>query len=228
MIDRVLDPFADHVQLPLERLVVGDCGRAADEEVLEERLRRDRPGPEVAIVGRHVTPAEERLPFLVDDPGDRRFDRVPRLRLGRQEHEPGAIPARRRQRDPQARRLGTEEPIRHLNQDAGAVPGIRFAAAGAAMLEIDQDLQGMANDRVRTPSLGVDDEADTAGVVLVTRVIQAVGGGGCRCGHTMLCATTSQKENRFYASYSCVLLVDAICVRRMGPIVRQREPGGRP
>ena len=60
-----------------------------------------------------------------------------------------------------------QEPIRHLDQDAGAVAGVGLAAAGAAVLQVDQDLQAALDDAVRRAALDVDDEADAAGVVLV-------------------------------------------------------------
>ena len=63
----------------------------------------------------------------------------------------------------------------NLRQNAGAVAGQRIAAAGAAMRQVDQDLQARADDLVALLAVHVDDEADAAGVVLVGRIVQALG-----------------------------------------------------
>ena len=45
------------------------------------------------------------------------------------------------------------------------------------MEQVDEHLQSAPHDRVRTSTINVDDETDAAGVVLVTRVVQALGFG---------------------------------------------------
>ena len=95
----------------------------------------------------------------------------------RQEDQPGAVAAPLRQLHAEPRRLLAQEPVRHLNQDAGAVAGVDLAAAGAAVFEVDQHLQGLPDDGVRAAALHVRDEPDAAGVVLMSRVIQALRGG---------------------------------------------------
>ena len=77
---------------------------------------------------------------------------------------PDAVLAGRRQR---SRRDLAQERVRRLDQDAGAVAGVDLAAAGAAVLQVLQDLQRLAHDGVRLAPFDVDDEADAAGVVLV-------------------------------------------------------------
>ena len=61
-----------------------------------------------------------------------------------------------------------------LDQDAGAVAGVVLAAAGAAVVQVDQRRQAVADQLVRLPPLQVDDEADAAAVVLVPRVVEAL------------------------------------------------------
>ena len=63
-------------------------------------------------------------------------------------------------------------------QHAGAVAGVDLAAAGAAVVEVLQDLDGLLEDLVRLASLDVDDEADAAGVVLELRVVESLLGRG--------------------------------------------------
>jgi hypothetical protein len=67
-----------------------------------------------------------------------------------------------------------------LDQDARAVAGVGLAAAGAAVLQIDEHLEAALNDGVRTLSLYIDDEADATRVVLESGVIQALGLRRCR------------------------------------------------
>ena len=62
--------------------------------------------------------------------------------------------------------------MRNLDQDSGAIPGLRIAPARAAMREIDQDLDALQDDVVRFPSLNIGDKADTAAIVLMLRTIQ--------------------------------------------------------
>ena len=62
-----------------------------------------------------------------------------------------------------------------LDQDARAVAGVVLAAAGAAVVEVDQRGQAVADELVRLPPLEVDDEADAAAVVLVLGVVEALG-----------------------------------------------------
>ena len=59
-------------------------------------------------------------------------------------------------------------------QDAGAVAGVDLAAAGAAMIEVLEDLDALLDDGVRFAALDVHDEADAAGVMLELRVIEAL------------------------------------------------------
>ncbi len=62
----------------------------------------------------------------------------------------------------------------HLQQDAGAVTRVDLAAAGAAMVEVLEDLDALFDDGVRFATLDVHDEADAAGVMLELRVIEAL------------------------------------------------------
>ena len=69
-------------------------------------------------------------------------------RIARQEHQPGAVAALGRQGDPEPIGLLPQEPVGHLHQDARAVAGIHLASARAAMQQVDEQLQGLADDAV--------------------------------------------------------------------------------
>ena len=79
-----------------------------------------------------------------------------------------------RQRDARLAAHFLDEGVRHLQQHAGAVAGIDLAAAGAAVVEVLQDLDRLLEDAVRLVALDVDDEALAARVVLVARVVETL------------------------------------------------------
>ena len=62
--------------------------------------------------------------------------------------------------------------MRHLQQNAGAVAGVFFTAARAAMIEILQHRERLLDDLVGLFTFDIDHEADAAGVVLETRIVQ--------------------------------------------------------
>ena len=64
--------------------------------------------------------------------------------------------------------------VRNLDQDAGAIARLRIAAAGAAMRQVDQDLNALQDDVVRFPPLDIGDKAHAAGIVLMLRVIETL------------------------------------------------------
>ena len=66
------------------------------------------------------------------------------------------------------------ERVGHLQQDAGAIAGIGFAAAGAAVVEVLQYLDRLLEDPVRLVALDVDDETDSASIVFVARIVEAL------------------------------------------------------
>ena len=162
----MLDPLANDIQRPLEpapAILRGDVHAGTDEHLLEDRLRGLRAVAKQAVVGRHLAPSEQRLPFFLGDARDQFLDAIAIGFLAREEDEPGAIAAFGRERE---RHRLAQERVRRLNENPGAVTGIGLAAARAAVLQVDEDLQCLADDVVRSPALDVYDKAHTAGVVL--------------------------------------------------------------
>ena len=167
LVDGVLDALADHEQPALEArrgVRAVEVRAAADEQLLE--LRGDRGGvpADGPQVGLHRAPAQHGLALFHDDALDQRAqDTAQRLVRG-QEHQPGAVGALRRQR----KRHGLpEETVRHLHEDARAVTRVGVGAGGAAVFEVDQQVERVPHDGVRADALDMGDEADAAGVVLV-------------------------------------------------------------
>src|SRR5262249_35421288 len=173
--DRLLDALPDHVELPLERVLVRDVRPRADEDLTDGRHDRLRLRSGRGGLDRHATPAEEGLTLLRDDLLDDRDAGILIRLLRRQEDHPDAVTSRRGRRGPPARAFTAEEPVRHLHEDAGAVAGERVAAARAAVGQVLEDLEALLDDVVRALTLHVDDEADAARVALRARVEEPAG-----------------------------------------------------
>ena len=106
--------------------------------------------------------------------------------VGRQEGQPDGVglPVPRvgtdRQLEPGGR---TEQLVRHLDQDAGAVTDRRVGTGRAAMVEVDQRGHPVVHDGVAAPAFDVGHRGNAAGVTLELWVVQPLGGGCCRVLH---------------------------------------------
>ena len=147
---------------------------APDEDLLDVGLRSARHAADGRAVDGRVAPAEHGEPLFAHDALEDAFALQAVVRLHRQEDHADAVLARRRQGETQLGALAREELVRDLDQDAGAVAGSRIAAAGAAVRQVDQNLDALEDDVVRLLALDIGNEADAAGIVLVARVVQAL------------------------------------------------------
>ena len=66
-----------------------------------------------------------------------------------QEDDADAVAAGGGQGDAELVALLGQEAVRHLQEDAGAVAGVLLAAAGAAVLQVEQHLHALLDDGVR-------------------------------------------------------------------------------
>ena len=66
--------------------------------------------------------------------------------------------------------------MRHLDQDPGAIAGIGFAAAGAAVSQVVQNGQGLFDDTVGRHTFNIDDETCPAGIMFELRVVETLFG----------------------------------------------------
>ena len=92
---------------------------------------------------------------------------------GGEEHGDAVVPGFR-QFDARGGADLAEEGVGHLDQDAGAVAGIVFAADCAAVIEVRQDGNGLLHDLVGLLPLDVGDEADAAGVMLELGIVHSL------------------------------------------------------
>ncbi len=72
--------------------------------------------------------------------------------------------------------LAREKLVRNLEENAGAIPGFGIASAVAAVRQVEQHLDSLSDDVVTFAPTNVGDKPDPAGVMLVRRMVQALGG----------------------------------------------------
>ena len=70
-----------------------------------------------------------------------------------------------------------EELVRNLDEHAGAVAGFRIATAGAAVRQVQKNLNSFANDVVAFIAVDAGHKPDPASIVLVRGVVEALSGG---------------------------------------------------
>ncbi|MGY4466834.1 hypothetical protein ACVWWK_002516 [Bradyrhizobium sp. LB9.1b] len=175
LVDRLRDRLAQDVE-PAFEIVLGFGGAvAADEHLHAGGLGRLHGDAERGVVGRHVAPAEQRQALFLDLVGDDALDDVAPGGVARHEQRADGVFARIGQREAQLLRLTSEEGVRDLHQNAGAVTGARIGADGAAVLEVAEDAECVRDDLVGLLALDVGDEADAAGILFQARIVQAYG-----------------------------------------------------
>ena len=166
--------LADQVELAFEGVLV-EAVRGADEELLDDRHRVERRGADVGNVGagRHLAPADELLAAVGDDllhdpPAQLAFAVV----LGQEEDAGGERAGRPQFGAELVRGHSPKQGVGQRGQHAGAVAGVRLAAAGAAVVHLRQHVGGLLHQPVAALAAHMGDEADPAGVVLVGRVVE--------------------------------------------------------
>ena len=166
----MLDPLADDEREPFERHAIdGLTVRGADEELPEERHDLSCRGADHRVVDRNVAPPEHPQALAADDLLDERDDLICVGVGGREERHADRVLTRRRQVEVDDR---SEEPVGHLDRDAGAVTGVRLGALGATVLEVAERADPHRHDLVGGPALDVDHEGDATRVVLVGGVVE--------------------------------------------------------
>ncbi len=94
--------------------------------------------------------------------------------VGRQKDDAHAVTAAPAQPNPGSGRDLRQEAVRNLNGQTRAVAGVLLRTGRAAVLQVEEDGERIANDRVRRAAGDVHDEAEAASVVLEGRVVQTL------------------------------------------------------
>ena len=167
-----IGPLADDVQLSLEGQIVLQLWVLADEHLSDVGFGRLGRLAERTVVGRHRAPSQEVLAFGLDNLLERHLQLAALPRISGEVHHAHAVLASRRQGDTHALGFVGQKLVRHLDEDAGSVTRIGLAAAGAAMIQVSQDLEPLLDHRMGLGSLDVGDKADAASVVFEVRPVE--------------------------------------------------------
>src|SRR5207253_706693 len=169
------------------------------ENLLNIRLRSARHAANGITVDRSIAPTQGGESFLTDDPLQHAFAIQARLFFDGKKGHSNRVLAGSRQREAERFALAREKFVRDLNQQAGAVTSLRIAATGAAVGEIDKDLNSLLNDLMAFLAANACHKTDATGVVLVRRVVKTL-----RRRQTVVCLPVLQNvsfgENRRWSS----------------------------
>src|SRR6202030_1962816 len=169
----ILCPFAHYIQLALENIFVHPRS-PFHENLLDVRLRSPRHPADRRSIDRRIAPAEQSQAFFADNALQSSFALQSPMLFNRQESHAHAVGSRLGQREPQLVAFARKELMRNLDQYARAIPGFRIAAAGAAMRQVQQHLNSLADNIVTLLAADAGHKPDPAGVVLVRGVVETL------------------------------------------------------
>mmetsp|Transcript_102011 Transcript_102011/g.327302 ORF Transcript_102011/g.327302 Transcript_102011/m.327302 type:complete len:594 (-) Transcript_102011:7-1788(-) len=168
--------LAQHEERGLEASHVrgqGPCG--LDHALLDAGLEVPRGLAQAVRADRHLAPLHELEPGHGGTGGlEELLALVPAGRVARQEDVAGGVLQRRRELHAQELKLAAQEGVRDGAEHAGAIASVHLATAGATMVEVLQDQQGALHDAAGGLSPEVRDHADTAAVLLMLGIVQAL------------------------------------------------------
>ena len=179
----LLDQAADDVELSLERHVLDHPLRSVDEDLADQGLAGLGARAQSRIIGRDLAPTQEVKPLFLHDTL-KETEAVDAADLvGREEDHPYAVAAPAAQPDAGFGGHLGQEAVGYLDGQAGAVAGVLLGAGGPAVLEIDQDGQGVANDSMGRAACDIHDESEAARIVLEGWVIKTLGSRSASLPH---------------------------------------------
>ena len=164
--------FADGQDFAFEFVLILDAGIADQDRLTDHRHGVDDALAQTRGIGRYVAPGNNGLSFprrVALEGGNTGF---PRGLFLRQEAHGYRVMAGLRQVVSSLGRPVAQQPVRYLDQTAGAIAHQRIIADGAPVVEIGQDFEPAQDNVVRLSALNIGDKADAARIVLVHRVIQ--------------------------------------------------------
>ncbi len=167
--------LADDVELAFEGIGIAAIG-AADEDLLDVGLGGAGNAADGVAIDGGIAPAEDGEAFVADDAFEDAFTGEALVRFDGKEGHADAILAFGGEGEAERGAFAGEEFVRDLDEDAGAIAGLGIAAAGAAMGQVDEDLDAFGDNVVGFMAFDAGDETDTAGVMFVSGVVEALGG----------------------------------------------------
>ena len=127
-----------------------------------------------AVVDRHVTVTKEYLSLGGDNLLDDLLDMRAQFGVLGHKEITGGIMSDIRQFDALASHFFNEQRVRNLNQHARAVAHERIGPDRTAMGQVLQHEQAVLDDLMGLLAFHMGDKADTAGIVLIARVVKAL------------------------------------------------------
>ena len=140
-----------------------------NEDLPEDRHRHQRRRSEDRFVDRHLTPTEHVETFCLENALDLSGRGIRHGRVLGEECHAGGVGAGLRQIEGHH---VSEEAIRNLDQDAGAITGIDVGAACTAVLEVAERTDRLGDDLVALATVHVAHEIEPARVVFIPGVVE--------------------------------------------------------
>ena len=137
---RVFGALAQHKQLAFESVNVSTISAALDDGLPDDRLHRFNALAQARVVGGHITPAKQCLSFSGDALSQLAFTCGADGFVLRQEKHADAVVARSGQGNFLFGKFTTQEGVRCLNQNSGAITCEWICTGCATVTEIGQDL----------------------------------------------------------------------------------------
>ena len=99
---------------------------------------------------------------------------IPRLEILRLEAHCHCVFARPRQIETVLSRPIAQQPVGRLNETSGAIAHQWIGTDRAPVVEVEKNLQGIADEAVRFAAFDIDHKSDAARVVLIPRVVKTL------------------------------------------------------
>jgi len=166
--DRVFRHFARDKELPVE--MVTRYAAASGKHLADDRQRAASQFPHRFRTDRHIAPCQHLQAFSRETRFESPFAARAAGRILRQKHHAHPVrPGLRQSGD-----LLAEKSMRHLQQNACAIPRVRIIAGRAAVLQIGQHVERLDHNVMGFLAAQAAHHAHAAGIPLEGRIIQTV------------------------------------------------------
>jgi hypothetical protein len=139
-------------------------------------LRRASDPANCVAIARRVTPAQDGQTLFPDDLFKNSFALKAIQFFYRQKNHAGRVSTGLRQFEAELSAFTRKKPMGNLDQNASAITRFRVTPAGAAMRQIDQDLNALQNDVVASLSANAGHKPNSARIMLVAGVVKSLRG----------------------------------------------------
>jgi hypothetical protein len=162
----------NNVQLALKGQLIRQVCGTLDEHLLHEGLAGLGGFPQGRIVGGHIPPAQDRLAFFLNDAFENAAALSSLGRVGGGKEHAHAVVARLGQGNALCCGHLVHKLMGQLQQNARSIPRIGLGTDRAPVGQVQQNRQPLLHNGVGLRSFHMDNEADTAGIVLELRVVE--------------------------------------------------------